>query len=68
VIYNGNAVLKSCFIVYHHINTTGLTAEKLSDAVEDSSTATSNANELIFGKDDSFVIVKDEIEAAGIVV
>ena len=66
-LYNGNTALKSCFIVYHHINTTGLTAEKLSKAVEDSSTPTSNANELRFGKYDSFVIVKDKIEASGTV-
>ena len=57
--------LKSCFVVYDYMNTTGLTAEKLADAVEDSTTPTSNANELTFGKYDSFVIVKDRIDSSG---
>lgn len=47
------------------MNTTGLTAEKLADAVEDSSKPTSDANELTFGKYDSYVIVKDRIDTSG---
>ena len=58
-------MLKSCFIVFHYMNTTGLTAKKLADAVEDSSEATGDPNELKFGKAKSFVIVKDKIEASG---
>ena len=67
-VYNSRTVLKSCFIVYHYINTTGLTADKLSDAIEDSSTPTSNPNELQFGKEDSFVIVQDRITSSGAAV
>ena len=64
-IYDRQTALKCCFIVYHYMNTTGLTTEKLTNAVVDSSTATGNLNELKFGKYDSFVIVKDSIDTSG---
>ena len=64
-IYDSQTALKSCFIVYHYTNTTGLTTEKLTNAVVDSSTTTGNLNELKFGKYDSFVIVKDRIDTSG---
>lgn len=64
-IYDSQTALKSCFIVYHYMNTTGLTTEKLTNAIVDSSTATGNLNELKFGKYDSFVIVKDSIDTSG---
>ena len=65
VSYQGRAALRSCFNVYYYMNTTGLTAAKLNNAVVSSSSAGNSADELVFGLYKSYVISQSQINVYG---
>ena len=65
VTYNSKPALKSCVEVYHYMNTSGLTVEKLEAAVKSSTSAGSSADQLVFGMYKSFIISESGIDARG---
>lgn len=65
VTYNSKPALKSCVAVYHYMNTSGLTAEKLEAAVKKSTSAGGSAGQLVFGMYKSFIISESGIDAQG---